>query len=104
MTLWIDYLWALPILLLMAAITWVASVVKKDVSIVDSIWSLFFVAAVAVYAWQAEALSSRAALVLVLVGIWALRLCIYITARNWGDGEDYRYREIRATYSTACCG
>jgi steroid 5-alpha reductase family enzyme len=34
--------------------------------------------------------------VLALVGTWALRLTIYITARNWGAGEDRRYRDIRA--------
>jgi steroid 5-alpha reductase family enzyme len=38
----------------------------------------------------------RAALVLVLVAVWALRLSIYITWRNWGQGEDHRYQAIRA--------
>jgi steroid 5-alpha reductase family enzyme len=35
-------------------------------------------------------------LVLVLVTIWALRLFIYLTIRNWGPHEDHRYVEIRA--------
>ena len=35
-------------------------------------------------------------LVLSLVTVWALRLSAYITIRNWGQAEDYRYRAIRA--------
>ena len=33
---------------------------------------------------------------LVLVVAWGVRLAVYITARNWGHGEDRRYQEIRA--------
>ena len=41
---------ALNVMLLMAAATWVLSLILKDVSIVDSIWSLFFLAAAIVFA------------------------------------------------------
>jgi steroid 5-alpha reductase family enzyme len=37
----------------------------------------------------------RAVLTLALVTMWALRLSIYITWRNWGHGEDRRYQAIR---------
>ena len=47
------------------------------------------------YAWPLESVAPRGALVLILVVLWALRLSVYITWRNWGEGEDYRYREIR---------
>jgi steroid 5-alpha reductase family enzyme len=30
------------------------------------------------------------------VSVWALRLSVYITWRNWGHGEDPRYEAIRA--------
>ena len=33
---------------------------------------------------------------LILTAVWALRLCGYITWRNWGDSEDHRYQAIRA--------
>jgi steroid 5-alpha reductase family enzyme len=33
---------------------------------------------------------------LALVLLWALRLTVYITVRNWGHDEDYRYQKIRA--------
>ncbi len=95
MTLLSNYFWALPVLLSMAAATWLVSLAIRNVSIVDSIWSLFFLAAAGTFAWQAETSSVRAILVLALVATWALRLSVYITARNWGEGEDYRYRQIR---------
>jgi steroid 5-alpha reductase family enzyme len=34
-------------------------------------------------------------LLLLLVGMWGLRLSIHLTLRNWGHGEDYRYRAMR---------
>jgi steroid 5-alpha reductase family enzyme len=39
--------------------------------------------------------SPRALLLLILVAIWAVRLSVYITARNHGHGEDRRYQAIR---------
>jgi len=76
--------------------SWLFSVIKQDVSFVDSLWSLFFLLAAVVFALDAQSLSVRGTLVLVLVAVWALRLSIYITARNWGEPEDYRYQSIRA--------
>jgi steroid 5-alpha reductase family enzyme len=43
-----------------------------------------------------RSLEPRAILVDSLLVIWALRLSIYITWRNWGNGEDPRYQAIRA--------
>jgi steroid 5-alpha reductase family enzyme len=90
------YFTALGAILLVAVISWVASVLKKDVSFVDSLWSLFFLLAAIVFAVDSQPLSTRAWLVLVLVIVWALRLSIHITVRNWGEPEDYRYQTIRA--------
>lgn len=78
-----------------AIFVWLISLYRKDVSIVDSLWSLMFLIAGSVYAVNAEALGMRGVIVLVLVAIWALRLSLYITVRNHGKGEDYRYREMR---------
>lgn len=89
------YTIALLAILVVGLISWVFSVVRKDVSFVDSLWSLFFLLAAAVFAFEVEALSVRGKLVLVLVAVWSLRLSIYITARNSGKEEDYRYQTIR---------
>ena len=90
------YLTALGVILLIAAAAWVVSVLIDDVSFVDSLWSLFFLVAAIVFAVELESLSTRALLVLALVAIWALRLSLHITVRNWGEPEDYRYQAIRA--------
>jgi steroid 5-alpha reductase family enzyme len=79
-----------------AAATWVLSLRLKKVSIVDSLWSLLFVIAAFTYAYAAGAWNARTLLVLTLVTVWALRLSVYITWRNWGHGEDPRYQAIRA--------
>jgi len=91
-----PYAIALYAILGVGIVSWLFSIVKKDVSFVDSLWSLFFLIAAAVFAYGAQPLSVRGQLVLVLVAVWALRLSLYITARNWGEPEDYRYRTIRA--------
>ena len=90
------YLVALAAILLVGALAWVVSVLIDDVSFVDSLWSLFFVLAAMVFAVNAELLSARALLVLGLVALWAVRLSLHITIRNWGEPEDYRYQAIRA--------
>lgn len=90
------YLSALEYIVAVSVIAWAVSVARRDVSIVDSLWSLFFLLAAALFAAQTPDLGPRGVLVLVLTAAWALRLSIYITVRNWGEPEDYRYRNIRA--------
>ena len=89
------WLAALPFLLGAAALTWVVSVVKRNVTIVDTLWSLLFVIAAAVYVASVEQPAQRAWLVLGLVGAWGLRLAGYLAWRNRGHEEDRRYQAIR---------
>jgi steroid 5-alpha reductase family enzyme len=79
-----------------ALLTWLLSIRMRDVSIVDSVWPLLFLLAAATYMHAASRLGPRSVLVGVLVSLWSMRLCIYITWRNWGGGEDRRYQAIRA--------
>ena len=87
---------ALGVLLTIGMVAWAFSLARRSVSFVDSLWSLFFLAAAAVFAAEQRALGVRAIVVIALLTLWALRLSIYITVRNWGQPEDYRYRSIRA--------
>ncbi len=89
------YLNALLAIVVVGVLSWLVSVVKRDVSIVDTLWSLMFLLAAVVYVATIDAVGARGALVLVLVSAWALRLAGYITWRNWGEGEDRRYQAIR---------
>ena len=86
----------LAVTALLAVLTWVASLLRHDVSLVDRMWPVFIAAAGGAYAWTLHADSVRAAWMLALVALWTVRLSAYITHRNWGHGEDRRYRAIRA--------
>jgi len=90
--LWLE---ALPVLLGAASLTWVYSLLKRNVTIVDTLWSLLFVIAATVYVASVESPSQRAWLVLGLVGIWGARLATYLAWRNRGHEEDRRYQAIR---------
>jgi len=80
------------VLLMLCA--WVVSLIRGKVCVVDSFWGLGFIIAV----WTAHAAgpaTARSLLVALLVTIWALRLTIHITRRNWGQPEDRRYQAMR---------
>jgi len=94
-----NYLDGLLVILALAIVTWVFSIIKQDVSIVDSIWSLMILAGGLTYAFSAETLATRNLIIIGLLIIWALRLAIYVTWRNWGETEDHRYQQIRVKYS-----
>ena len=92
------YLLGLVSALGLATLTWVVSVIKRDVSIVDGVWALMLLAAATVYAAGAEPYKGRTTLILTLVVLWAPRLSGHIITRNWGEPEDRRYRDIRQKY------
>lgn len=96
---WDIYLNGLYAMLAFGFAGWIFSLYRNNVTHVDSMWSLFFVVAAFVYASQADAFTNRSLIVLLLVSIWAARLCIYLTWRNWGAHEDHRYSEIRKNNS-----
>jgi len=91
-----PYAHGLLLLTLAALLTWLLSLYLRNVAIVDSLWSLMFMLAAFAYALDAPERGPRAALVLSLISLWALRLSGYISWRNWGHGEDRRYQTIRA--------
>ena len=93
---WTTALYCLAIMLAMGFVTWLYSLYRKNVNIVDSLWSLMFLAGAFTYIVLAGELTERNILLLSLVTIWALRLSSFLTLRNWGEDEDRRYREIRA--------
>ena len=76
---------------------WLVSLAKRDVSIVDPLWPMVFVAvAWAVWLWSdTGARAGRAVLMLAMVSAWGLRLGAHLTVRKWGAPEDFRYRALR---------
>ena len=86
----------LALIAVLALLTWIASLVQRDASLVDRMWSLMIAGPTIVYALQTSWTGPRAIATLALVAAWGARLAAYITWRNWGHGEDRRYQEIRA--------
>lgn len=93
---WPIYLDSLYAIALFAWLGWVLSLIRNNITHVDSMWSLFFVLAGATTATFIDTYSTRSALCLGLVTIWALRLFVYLSWRNWGPHEDARYVQIRS--------
>lgn len=93
-------LWALALIVALACVTWLVSLWRRDVSIVDGMWPVFIASGGLLYGlWQGIAafrLGSLNGLALLLLVVWALRLCVHITVRNHGQPEDRRYQKIRA--------
>jgi len=96
MALWQIWLVGLATGSALMVVTWIASVVQKDASLVDRVWGLAFVVLAWTYAVAAGVWTPRAWLALTLVTVWGVRLSVFITWRNWGHGEDARYAAMRA--------
>ena len=83
------------VILAIVVITWLISLALRDASVIDPVWPLGFVA-VAITAFIAgDGDEGRRLLILVLVGLWGLRLSGYLMWRNAGKGEDFRYAAMR---------
>jgi len=92
------WLQALGFIVTMMALLWVISIILKNVSIVDLFWGLGFVLSAAFYFLKTGGPEPRKTILLIMVALWGLRLSSYLTWRNTGKGEDFRYREFRKKY------
>jgi steroid 5-alpha reductase family enzyme len=92
------YLTAFLAIMAMMALLWLVSIAIKNVSIVDLFWGFGFVVASAMYFLNTEGLETRKVLIMTMVALWGLRLSIYLAWRNYGKGEDFRYRKFRADF------
>jgi len=81
------------ILLACVLVLWLLSLALADISIIDIFWGPGFGIVALVTFWLSDGagIDSRRLLVTALTVAWALRLGIYLFARNHGKGEDPRY-------------
>lgn len=93
-------IYLLGLLLVLTAMTllWIVSLFIKNASIVDPFWGLGFVIAGVFYFFNSDGLQIRKLIVLTLLIIWGLRLSIYLTWRNFGKEEDFRYQQFRKDF------
>ncbi|HSG67669.1 MAG TPA: DUF1295 domain-containing protein [Bacteroidales bacterium] len=92
------FLNATIVILILVTILWIWSIFLVNVSIVDIFWGIGFVVVNAIYFYLSGNSHPRNIILLVLVTLWGLRLAIYLGLRNYGKGEDFRYREFRKKY------
>jgi len=95
MLIFAHYLLLLVPLLLLGWLGWLLSLRSNNVTVVDSLWGMFFLVATVLGFYFFAAPSLRALIVLVLVVLWSCRLSIYLHLRNHGKAEDARYQAIR---------
>jgi steroid 5-alpha reductase family enzyme len=98
MTFFQVYLQAFAVIMIMMTLLWIVSVIIKNVSIVDLFWGFGFVLVSWFYFLRGEGNDIRKIILEVLVTIWGLRLTSYLTWRNYGKGEDFRYKQFRQNY------
>ena len=76
-------------------VTWLVSLPLRNASIVDLIWGLGFVLVAWAVRLTVDGNNARQWLLVGMVTLWGLRLSAYLTWRNHGNGEDYRYKAMR---------
>lgn len=94
---WTIWPTSLMPLLAMVLAGWAYSVWRRNVNVVDAMWPMFFLAATITYAMQGQ--GTRAAVLTLLVALWAMRLALHLLVRNHGKPEDRRYQAIRRNNS-----
>jgi steroid 5-alpha reductase family enzyme len=85
---------------LFAALSWLLSVMFREYSWVDRLWSISPVVFTAWFAWSAETMTPRLMLMTGLAVLWGARLT-YNFARKGGyakGGEDYRWTALRERF------
>lgn len=88
---------SLAVILSAMTLLWLASLLRRDASIVDPFWGTGFIL-VASFLMENSPhgqTSPRCWLVWSLVLIWGLRLSVHLFRRNISHGEDRRYRAMR---------
>ncbi|HKK42743.1 MAG TPA: DUF1295 domain-containing protein [Bacteroidales bacterium] len=98
MTFFQVWIQALLLIIIMMTVLWIVSVILKNVSIVDLFWGPGFIAASLFYFLNTDGFYIRKVILLALVAIWGFRLFGYLSWRNAGKGEDFRYMEFRKKY------
>ena len=80
-----------------SAFAWIASLVSKDTSWVDRLWSIVPVMYVWVFTISAGMQDARLNIIAVLVTVWGARLTFNFTRKGGYTGvEDYRWAVLRA--------
>jgi steroid 5-alpha reductase family enzyme len=92
---------SLAAIMALFVLLWIAGTIRHDVSVVDLFWGAGFAMVAWLASWLNSPPSTRVLWLVCLTTIWGLRLSIYLTWRNFGQGEDRRYAAMRERRGTA---
>jgi steroid 5-alpha reductase family enzyme len=84
-----------PVIFLYMTALFLVAQARDNNSIVDVGWGLGFIVIALYTLWANPYPTFSQLLVTTLTLIWGLRLAWHIGSRNWGKGEDWRYRQWR---------
>jgi len=70
----------------------------KDNSVVDVFWGMGFVLIGGFTLFRNEGIDIHKILINIAILVWGLRLSFHVLIRNWGRGEDFRYKAWRDTW------
>ncbi len=74
---------------------WMVSLVVRKVTFVDSLWGLGYILIGWITFFTTDGYLPRQFLLAGLTTAWGIRLCLHLSWRNWGHGEDPRYATWR---------
>ena len=75
----------------MMLLGWFVSLIVKKVTFIDSMWGMGFVLIAWITFFLTDGYYLRKLLIVSLTSAWGIRLCLHLSWRNWGHGEDPRY-------------
>jgi len=96
-----PYIVSALVLWVFFTIIFLAAQKLKNNSIVDSFWGPAFLLVAISSLLAVGDFGVRTFVLTLMVALWALRLFLYITIRNWKKPEDYRYINFRKRWGTS---
>jgi steroid 5-alpha reductase family enzyme len=88
-----PYLLAALVIACQMILLWLISIPLRNVSIIDIGWGIGFVLVAWIVSWND--------LLMLMVTAWGIRLAYYLTVRNLGKPEDYRYAAMRQKHGSS---
>ena len=92
------YFVSLVIVLIFTTLVFFIALLKKDNSIIDSVYGLGFIITAYILTYlklQVAPITTFTTLLLILITIWGIRLSYRIYRKNRNKDEDFRYKEWR---------
>jgi len=88
---------ALDLCIVLAAVAWLLSVITREYSWVDRLWSICPVLYCLIVAVALDFQAPRVNLMTALAGLWGIRLTFNLARKGgyWRGGEDYRWRVMQ---------